>query len=669
MCGIAGVVKARSSKDELTAIAGAMSEPLRHRGPDDSGIFIAPSGSAALAFRRLAIIDLSPAGHQPMTSASGRYTIIFNGEVYNFERLRDELVREGVAPRWRGHSDTEVILAAFEAWGVGAAVPRFNGMFAMAVWDERERTLRLVRDRMGVKPMYYAKCGDTFLFGSELKALTTYDALPRNVSRGALALYMRYAYVPAPHTIYEGVFKQTPGTILTVSSDLSRVEETPFWSVCDAATRGVKDRFTGGDDEAIEELQRIALDAIGLRMIADVPLGVFLSGGIDSSFVTALMQAQSSMPVKTFSIGFSEAEYDEARYAKLVARHLGTDHTEMIVTPEDALAVIPSLPSMYDEPFADSSQIPTHLLSRLARQHVTVSLSGDGGDELFGGYHRYFLGRQLWERAQRLPRPARAVASRAMRAVPMSAWNKLLSPRRKYVPARLRRDRAGERIHKLAHAMDAQNPDYLYYEVVSQWTDVVLGAEELPIAITRRDDWPSLDDFVERMMFADQVSYLPDDILTKVDRASMAVSLESREPLLDHRLVEFAWRLPLSMKLRDGKGKWILRRLLSRYVPESMFERPKMGFGVPIDHWLRGPLRDWAESLLDERRLINDAFFRTDAIRNKWKEHLNGSGEWQHYLWTVLMFQAWHDQERGRDSAACVSDRLPAAAAPVLSAR
>jgi asparagine synthase (glutamine-hydrolysing) len=655
MCGITGILKERATPDELAAIAATMSETLRHRGPDDSGIFISPSGGAALAFRRLAIIDVSPAGHQPMTSASGRYTIIFNGEVYNFENLRQELVRAGAAPRWRGHSDTEVILAAFEAWGVEAAVPRFNGMFAIAVWDERERTLRLVRDRMGVKPMYYAKCGGAFLFGSELKALTAHDELSRTVSRGALALYMRYGYIPAPYTIYEGVYKQTPGTILTAGSGLTNIEELPFWSVRDAAYQGAADRFTGSDDDAVGELERIALDAVRLRMIADVPLGVFLSGGIDSSTVTALMQVQSPVPVKTFSIGFSEEHYDEARHARAVARHLGTDHSELIVTPQEAMAVIPLLPAMYDEPFADSSQIPTHLVSRLARKHVTVSLSGDGGDELFGGYHRYFLGRQLWERSQRLPRPARLVASRAMRAVPMRAWNKIFSPHRRFVPAKLRRERAGERIHKLAGAMDAQSPDYLYYEVVSQWSDVVLGANELPIAITRRDTWPPLDDFVERMMFADQVSYLPDDILAKVDRASMAVSLESREPLLDHRLVEFAWRLPLSMKLRDGKGKWILRRLLSRYVPEALFERPKMGFGIPLDDWLRGPLRDWAESLLDERRLRTESFFRVDAIRTKWDEHLSGRGEWQGYIWTVLMFQAWLDRESARDttSAAC----------------
>jgi asparagine synthase (glutamine-hydrolysing) len=423
--------------------------------------------------------------------------------------------------------------------------------------------------------------------------------------------------------------------------------------VAAAASRGIADRFTGSDDEAIAELHRIASDAVGLRMIADVPLGVFLSGGIDSSLVTALMQAQSAVPVKTFSIGFSEEDYDEAKHAKAVARHLGTDHTQMYVSSADALAVIPQLPSMYDEPFADSSQIPTHIVSRLARRHVTVSLSGDGGDELFGGYQRYFLGRQLWNRAQRLPRPARVMASRAMRAVPIAAWNHLLSPRRRYVPMTLRRHRAGERIHKLGRAMEAQSPDYLYDEVVSQWTDVVLGAPALPTVLTQRESWPPIDDFVERMMYADQVSYLPDDILAKVDRASMAVSLESREPLLDHRLIEFAWRLPLSMKLRDGKGKWILRRLLSRYVPESLFDRPKMGFGVPIDSWLRGPLRDWAESLLDERRLRDDALLRADVIRTKWAEHLATRGEWQNYLWTVLMFQAWLQLEREQGATAC----------------
>jgi asparagine synthase (glutamine-hydrolysing) len=435
----------------------------------------------------------------------------------------------------------------------------------------------------------------------------------------------------------------------------------------DVITRATADRFTGSDEEATDELERIVTESVKLRMISDVPLGVFLSGGVDSSLVASVMQAQSSTPVKTFTIGFREAEYDEATYAAAVARHLGTDHTELYVTPSDAIDVIPKLPDIYDEPFADSSQIPTFLVSRLARQQVTVSLSGDGGDEFFGGYHRYFLGRKLWEKVDRLPHITRPLASAALRAVPMATWNALLSPRSRFVPRVLRRERAGERIHKLARALTSRDPDWLYYEVVAQWSDVVEGARDLPVAINTPASWPRIDDYTERMMYFDQVSYLPDDILVKVDRASMAVSLEAREPLLDHRLIEFAWRLPLGMKLRNGQGKWILKKLLSRYVPEHLIERPKMGFGIPIDHWLRGSLRDWAESLLDERRLRQEGFFRVSSVRGKWTEHLAGAGEWQQYVWTVLMFQAWLDARR-RDGALADSEPSSEVMPPLVSA-
>lgn len=630
-----------------------MADRLIHRGPDDSGVWTDESAGVAIAFRRLAIIDLSPAGHQPMQSASGRYHLVFNGEVYNFEELRAELAREGRAPAWRGHSDTEVLLAAFEAWGIEAAVPRFNGMFAFGVWDRHERLLHLVRDRVGVKPLYYAQCGSEFVFGSELKALAVCESVPRTVSRDALALYMRFACVPAPWTIYEGVRKQTPGTILTVSVDGTRLEEKPYWTVRDAVLRGKADPFRGSESEAADELERIARDSIRIRMIADVPLGVFLSGGIDSSLVTALMQAQSAVPVKTFSIGFSEEEYDEARHAAAIARELGTDHTELYVTSEDAQSVIPMLPSMYDEPFADSSQIPTYLVSRLARQRVTVSLSGDGGDELFGGYSRYFLGQELFRKFEIIPRGMRPFVSRGLRTVPVGAWDRLFSPRNRWMPAVLRRNRAGERIHQLGTAMVAlEELDVLYFDVISLWRDVVPGAGDLPTAITRRDDWPLLDP-IERMMLLDQLSYLPDDILTKVDRASMAVSLESREPLLDHRLIEFSWRLPLAMKVRKRKGKWLLREVLSRYVPPALFERPKMGFGLPIDHWLRGALRDWAESLLDERRLRTEGFLDVDAVRDRWRKHLEKRGNWQYYIWAVLMFEAWLEAERKSSAGVC----------------
>lgn len=665
MCGIAGIWRRRGKNAGETA--QRMSSRIVHRGPDDSGVWHDPLAGVALGFRRLSIIDTSPAGHQPMQSASGRYTIVFNGETYNYESIRRELIESGNAPSWRGHSDTEVLLAAFEAWGLESAVQRMVGMFAFALWDANERKLHLVRDRVGVKPLYFAPTPNALLFGSELKAMTVAEEFPHAVNRDALGLYMKYAYVPAPYTIYENVWKVRPGTIVTIDAD-GAYNEREYWSLRDVITRATADRFTGNDEEATDEVERIITESVKLRMISDVPLGVFLSGGVDSSLVASVMQAQSSAPVKTFTIGFNEAEYDEATYAAAVAKHLGTDHTELYVQPSDAIDVIPRLPDIYDEPFADSSQIPTYLVSRLAREKVTVSLSGDGGDEFFGGYHRYFLGRQLWDKVDRLPRITRPFASAALRAVPIGAWNKVLSPRHRFVPKVLRRERAGERIHKLARAMTAHDPDWLYYEVVAQWNDVVEGARDLPIGITSPASWPRIDDYTERMMYFDQISYLPDDILVKVDRASMAVSLEAREPLLDHRLIEFAWRLPLSMKLRHGKGKWILKKLLSRYVPDHLIERPKMGFGIPIDHWLRGPLRGWAEALLDERRLRDEGFFDVAKIRRKWTEHLTGAGEWQQYVWTVLMFQAWLDARR-RDGALAASEPPPVVEMTGASAR
>jgi len=607
-----------------------------HRGPDDSGEWLDDRDGVALGFRRLSIVDLSPAGHQPMFSASGRYVLTFNGEVYNFEAIRCELLENGLAPAFRGHSDTEVMLAAIEAWGIESAVKRFIGMFAIALWDREERELFLIRDRVGVKPFYYGTCGQTFFYASELKALHAHPEFEPEIDRDALALYFRYTYVPAPFTIYQGIRKVMPGTIVAVKPGRAPREIT-YWSAAAVAEQGVAHRFTGSEDEAADQLDALLRDAVGLRMIADVPLGVFLSGGIDSSLVTAMMQAQSSAPVKTFSIGFVEEEYNEAEHAKKVAQHLGTLHTELYVKAEEAMAVIPKLPSMYDEPFADSSQIPTHLVSALARKHVTVSLSGDGGDELFGGYYRYFLGQKAFNYISRVPRPLRGVAGGVMSSIPKTVWDRALR----------RQNRAGERIHKLARIMSTSDQDAMYFELVSHWKGLVAGARERELPLTDKSRWPRLDDAIERMMYFDLISYLPDDILAKVDRASMAVSLEAREPLLDHRLIEFAWTLPLSMKVRDGKGKWLLRKVLYRYVPEALIERPKMGFGMPVGAWTRGPLRAWAESLLDERRLREDGLLDAERIREMWRAHLAGEGDWQQYIWTVLMFQAWQEEWRG----------------------
>ena len=642
MCGIAGAFSRRSStRDELCAAAEAMSGALHHRGPDDSGHFIDERAGLALAFRRLAIIDLSQAGHQPMESPGGRYVMIFNGEAYNFQSVRKELESIGAAPAWRGHSDTEVLLAAIERWGLEEALGRFVGMFAFALWDKEERTLHLVRDRLGVKPLYYAFAGNAVLFGSELKALTRHPLFRGEIDRDAVALYARFAYVPGPHTIYRDTYKLPPGSILSVRPDDGRPEPRLYWNVRDVAARGKAQPFRGTDHDAVEALEALLTDAVDLRMISDVPLGVFLSGGIDSSTVVALMQRQSSRPVKTFTIGMRDAAYDEAAYARAVAEHLGTDHHELYVTADEARDVIPLLPRIYDEPFADSSQIPTYLVSKLARQSVTVSLSGDGGDELFGGYNRYFLGRRLWRGATRIPRLLRPVAGAALSAVPARVWNRMLTPFSRRIPAL--RERAGDRLRKLGRAMNAAGSDALYLELISQWDDVVPGARRLPVAV---DDPPPLDDITERMMLLDQVSYLVDDILVKVDRASMAVSLEAREPLLDHRLVEFAWTLPLEMKLRDGQGKWILRRLLSRFIPDSLIDRPKAGFAIPLGGWLRGPLRAWVEALLDEKRLREEGWFDAPRVRAAWREHLAGGEEWPQHLWTILMFQAWLDARR-----------------------
>jgi asparagine synthase (glutamine-hydrolysing) len=646
MCGITGFWQVPGQGEiDLLALVRRMAAQMEHRGPDDAVEWVDAECGLGLGFRRLAIVDLSPTGRQPMVSASGRYVIIFNGEVYNFAVVRAEL--EKIGHQFRGGSDTEVLLAAVEEWGLLSAITRFVGMFGFAIWDREERALHLVRDRLGIKPLYYGWQGGTFLFGSELKALAAHPAFHAEIDRDSLALYMRHGYVPAPYAIYRDIHKLPPGTILTLrSQDDAESTPEPFWSAREVVEAGHGHPFTGSESEAVAALDALLRDSVALRMIADVPLGAFLSGGIDSSTVVALMQSQSARPVKTFTIGFHEAGYDEAAHAAAVATHLGTDHTSLYVTPEEARTVIPRLPTMFDEPFADSSQLPTVLVSQLARRHVTVSLSGDGGDELFGGYNRYFWGRSIWRRVGWAPTAARAVGSRALTVLSPGGWDRQFARLHPLLPAGLRQRTPGDKLHKLAGVLAVDNPEELYRGLVSQWNrpqDVVVGANEPLTAITDRSRWAALPDFTQRMMFLDLISYLPDDILAKVDRASMAVSLEARVPLIDHRVVAFAASIPLSMKIRNGQGKWLLRQVLDQYVPRELIERPKMGFGVPIDTWLRGPLREWAEELLDERRLQAEGFLYPAPIRQKWQEHLSGSRNWQYPLWTVLQFQAWRE--------------------------
>jgi asparagine synthase (glutamine-hydrolysing) len=637
MCGIAGFWLRKETGHEPIELLRCMGNTLAHRGPDDSGIFFDKSAGLGLSFRRLSIIDLTAEGHQPMVSASGRYAIIFNGEVYNYEAIRAELGTQ----QWRGHSDTETMLAAIELWGLEAAVRRFVGMFAFALWDSCERRLHLVRDRIGIKPLYYGHVDESFVFASELKALRAFPGFQAPIDRDSLAAYMRCAYVPAPHSIYEGIHKLPAGHILTLTSNESSPVLSAYWSAAEVARNGVESRLEGGDDEIIEQLREKLADAVRLRMIADVPLGAFLSGGIDSSIVVALMQSQSSRPVKTFTIGFHEDQYNEATHARKIAEHLGTEHTEFFVTPQDALDVVPLLPSMYDEPFADSSQIPTHLVSKLARRHVTVALSGDGGDELFCGYPRYDFVHSLWKALRNIPGPIARTTAKLMHMVPSALINDTAG--RLPLPRRLRQA-PGEKLHRLADHLLAQDPAEIYLRAITMWPDpsaVVLNSHEyqaVPQAIRRFADMP---DVREMAMLTDLTNYLPDDILTKVDRASMAIGLEARVPLLDHRVVEFVWRLPLHFKVRDGKTKWALRQVLYQHVPAELVERPKMGFGVPVDLWLRGPLREWAEDMLAPEKLERHGLFSVEPIRKKWKEHVSGARDWHYLLWPVLMFQGW----------------------------
>lgn len=654
MCGISGILEAGVHPDVWRRRLDAMGLCLAHRGPDGEDHFLDAEAGVGLCHRRLAIVDLSDLGRQPMTSADGRWVLSFNGEIYNFLELRREL--EELGHGFVGHSDTEVMLAAVRQWDVDGALQRFNGMFAISLWDRERRRLHLMRDRLGEKPLYYGRCDGALLFASELKALRCHPAFGAEIDRDSLTLFLRHSYIPAPYSVFRGIAKLPPATRLEIDAESFLAgeplpEPIPYWSAREAAEHGVRDLLDLGEGEAEQLLDDALRRAVGLRMIADVPLGAFLSGGIDSSLVVAQMQAQSSRPVRTFSIGFDSELFDEAPHAAAVARHLGTDHTELYVTPEQAREVIPRLPEMYDEPFADSSQIPTHLVSAMARRHVTVSLSGDGGDELFGGYKRYFLMQALWRRIRWLPAPGRRLAAAVLEAVPVRVLDTLLGGLGPKL-ARWGSSRSvGDKLHKLSEVLSAKDPEAIYHRLVSHWkhpAELVRGAHEPLTALTDPSRWADLPHFVDRIMYLDSVSYLPDDILAKVDRASMAVSLECRVPLLDHHLVELAWRLPRRLKIRDGEGKWLLRRVLYRYVPQAIVDRPKMGFGIPIGDWLRGPLRPWAEELLAADRLEREGFIDPAPVRKLWSEHLEGRRNWQYYLWDVLVFQQWLAAETGR---------------------
>ncbi len=645
MCGFAGFIDLarRTPEADLLTRAEGMAARLAHRGPDGDGVWADAGAGLALGHRRLAILDLSPAGHQPMVSADGRYVIAYNGEVYNFPQLRAELEAEGAA--FRGNCDTEVVLEAIAVWGLEAALGRMTGMFAFALWDKAERTLCLVRDRLGIKPLYWGRCGGHFLFASEIKALHAHPAWKATVDSDALAAYLRFGYVPSPRSIYIGINKLDPGTFLTLH-EKGEPEIRRYWALREI-TRSARTRQGDLDDtETTDRLDGLLRHAVKGRMAADVPLGAFLSGGVDSSTVIALMQAQSSRPVKTFSIGFTESAFDESGEAAAVARHLGTDHTELMVSPADALAVIPDLPHIYDEPFADSSQIPTYLVSRLASRQVSVALSGDGGDEMFAGYNRHRLAAGAWPRLERVPAGLRGVAASCLRTLPPRLWDMLFAPS----PSKLRHVLTGDRMHKLARMLPSIDGADLYGRLVSQWSDPEsLVGEDAREGEQIWDDPELVRDLPElmaRMRYMDTVGYLPDDILTKLDRASMSVSLEARVPLIDHQVAEFAAGLPSHMLIRDGRGKWPLRQVLHRYVPEELVTRPKTGFGVPLDSWLRGPLRDWAEDLLSRSRIEEEGFFAPAPVRRVWKEHLSGRRNHQHKLWAVLMFQAWCTGER-----------------------
>lgn len=656
MCGITGfwnfnqTVSIHSPKD----IIKKMTDAIKHRGPDSEGLWWDENAGIYFGHRRLAIIDLSSAGHQPMVSRSGHSVLSYNGEIYNSQELRVQLIAAGC--QFKGYSDTEIILEACELWGIEKTLQKLIGMFAFAFWDGKRQQLSLARDRIGKKPLYWGMHKGVLVFASEMKALTAFPGFSPELNKNALSYYFDYNYVPAPFSIYEGTQKIKPGTLIHINAK-GQSEEITYWDFRKIAAQGVQSQDFRSEFELEECLDNLLRDAIKRRMVSDVPLAAFLSGGIDSSLLLSLMQAENNSPVKSFSIGFYEKGYNEASYAAAVAKHLGTDHHELYLHSEEAQSIIPQIPDFFDEPFADVSQIPTFLVSKLARQQVTVSLSGDGGDELFAGYNRYLFGDKVWGLLSKVPKPLRTLSEKGLLSISPSSWDKLAAR----LPVLNKNEgRLGDKIHKFSGLLSASNREEFYQLAVSHWgsrhdllkektnqSDFLQenenNQEREKLAFYKRTENQHFN-FVEYMQYMDTLTYLPDDILTKVDRASMAVSLETRTPFLDHRVVEFAWTLPMNMKIRSGRGKWLLRSLLNRYVPAKLIERPKMGFGVPIDTWLRGPLKEWAEHLLSETELNKDDLLNAMPIRKRWQEHLSGRRNWQYSLWGVLMFQAWREK-------------------------
>ncbi len=650
MCGIAGILGI--SSDIGLESVNKMLDGIAHRGPDHAGVWIDSGDKVAVGHRRLSIVDLSPSGNQPMLCHSGRYVIVFNGEIYNHHKLRKELAGNQSMDPWRGTSDTETLLEAIDRWGIRGALERSIGMFAFAVWDRQLKRLTLARDRIGEKPLYFGlkSYGSEriLVFSSELGAFRESPVFVPEIDREALALYTRFGYVPSPLSIFKGIGKVLPGQIITFDAQLSQIADERYWTISEVVQGGISDPYRGTESSAIDELKRRLRTTISAQANADVPVGAFLSGGIDSSTVVAILQEQASRAVKTFTIGFSESEYNEAGFAKKVAEHLRTEHHQLYLGPQDLISAIPMMPQIYSEPFADSSQIPSYLVSALARSSVKVVLSGDGGDELFGGYNRYIYGKRLHQVSQIVPLGLKGLFINAVRSIPLKVWDSLSSSSMTNILGLGTYRELGDKIHKVLSLLEASSSMETYNKLISAWEPekVVVGANDLrKVATNMISPFDGIDPILQ-MMAIDTTTFLPDDILVKMDRASMAVSLEGRMPFLDHQIVEFAWRLPLQMKIRQGASKWILRKLLDQYVPRNLTERPKMGFSIPLSKWLRGPLREWAEAQLSWERLKGEGYFEPKAIRGIWEEHVSGRRNWQARIWIILMFQSWLDRQR-----------------------